>query len=246
MNRFAIFGYDPGGMEYRNGAAVLILCSKMRVQGMHLKATQSVNETLDFYRDTLKIYPDNIEVLGAGLDTCLSWATIAGGSRPMDIYLRSRYGVNVQSPNSLQGAMLTQGMSMAIKVCEAYGNATFILNESHPKVGYYAEFNKPYNYNLGMWWDLIGLISKYNRNIINSDYIESIPNAFFDQNQFKIIYDNDHVWDALFAAFTVVNYRFNPTKQRFNDLMIDTKTNSTYTDLVIPTDTKEYAHYYWI
>lgn len=164
----------------------------------------------------------------------------------MDVYLRNTYGLNVQSPNSLRGSMLTQGMSMSIKVCEIYGNSTFVLNESHPKVGYYAEFNKTYSYNFSMWWELIGLICKYNRDIINSDDISCIPYAYFDNDQFELIYSNDHVWDALFAAFTVVKYWINPGKQSYNDLMINAQTKRTYSDLVMPMDTKEYSHYFWI
>jgi len=69
----------------------------------------------------------------------------------MDLYLRETYPQvrnSVISSNGLYGAMVVQGMAMAILLREQWGD--ILLNETHPKVQYYAQSGVVYRFGNSM------------------------------------------------------------------------------------------------
>lgn len=169
-----IAGYDPGG-KLVNGVAVLEIESG-RIERIHLGTCDFADEALDFISH--KAGTQN-ELAAIGIDSLLSWSTGASGWRPMDIYLRGKYppvANSVVSSNSARGAMAVQGIALAIRIRAKWADAH--LNETHPKVLYYALTKRAYNYNDEM---ITWLISQFNLS-----------------NETRIA--NEHEWDALISA----------------------------------------------
>ena len=82
---------------------------------------------------------------GAGIDTLMFWSPGHAGWREADLWLREKYELakkSVLSPNSLQGAMALQGMSLAILLRR--DNRDFPISETHPKVLYHALSGEKY------------------------------------------------------------------------------------------------------
>lgn len=112
------YGTDPGGINAFGVAALeedgffeTWLCS-------------SVDESLT------KI----AEPKGVGIDCPLWWSSETGGGRFADRWLRKTYRIapgTVQSANSLKGAVLTQGLTLAILLRRSYPDVP--ITESHPK-----------------------------------------------------------------------------------------------------------------
>jgi hypothetical protein len=112
------YGADPGGINCFGMAALeddgsfeTWLCS-------------SVDEALT------KI----VQPAGVGIDCPLWWSSGAGGGRFADGWLRKTYGISsgtVQSANSLKGAVLIQGVMLAMTLRKSYPSVS--ITESHPK-----------------------------------------------------------------------------------------------------------------
>jgi predicted nuclease with RNAse H fold len=69
-----------------------------------------------------------------GIDCPMWWSSGAGGGRKVDSWLRKTYNIHpgtVQSANSLRGAVLVQGIMLAIRVREKYPGLP--ITETHPK-----------------------------------------------------------------------------------------------------------------
>jgi hypothetical protein len=112
------YGADPGGIK-RFGVAALEddgsfntwLCS-------------SVDEALT------KI----VQPTGVGIDCPLWWSSGAGGGRFADGWLRETYSISsgtIQSANSLKGAVIIQGIMLAMMLRKSYPKVS--ITESHPK-----------------------------------------------------------------------------------------------------------------
>ena len=103
----------------------------------------SVAEIFTWFEDQ-----SGTEPFAAGIDTLLSWPIKnEAGWREVDSYLRQTYPVvanSVISANGLYGSMCLNGMSLAMKLREKWPD--IILNETHPKVLYYALANQKYKY----------------------------------------------------------------------------------------------------
>ena len=120
---------------------------------------------------------------------------------------------SVLSSNSLYGAMVVQGMAMAKLLRDNWNK--IVLNETHPKVQYYAK-----------------------RGIVYKDYEKKMNNWLRDE---MACYDfpkisNGHEWDALFSAwvtFQAIQNGLTP------DLLDITNSKSS---LLFPVGT---VHYYW-
>ena len=112
-------GCDPGG-EKKFGVA------KLHPDG-HFETRQfsSVDEVLQLI---------DKEPLGVGIDSPLWWCSGEGGGRAADKWIRQSYGLSggqVQSVNSLRGAVVVQGILLAMKLREKYPNVR--VTEAHPK-----------------------------------------------------------------------------------------------------------------
>jgi hypothetical protein len=62
------------------------------------------------------------------------WTSVIGGSRRVDYWLRSTYGIHpgtVQSVNSLRGAVVVQGIMLAMRLREQ--SPSLPITEAHPK-----------------------------------------------------------------------------------------------------------------
>lgn len=70
----------------------------------------------------------------AGIDCPMWWSSAVGGGRYVDAWLRKTYGVHsgtVQSVNSLRGAVVVQGIMLAMRLRERHPNLP--ITETHPK-----------------------------------------------------------------------------------------------------------------
>jgi len=115
------FGADPGGVD-NFGIAVL------QEDGTYeTKCVSSVDEATDWIFGLG--HPN-----GVGIDCPLWWSSGRGGGRKADQWLRDQEGINpatVQSANSLQGAVLVQGIMLAMLMRERYPGIP--ITEAHPK-----------------------------------------------------------------------------------------------------------------
>jgi hypothetical protein len=139
-----IIGYDPGG-AYANGICYLELTENLRVAGFNSSIVSTCDEALAWLFDEQKIDP--MRVIGAGIDSLLSWSTV-GTFRPMDYFLKREYPeveASVLSVNSAYGAMAIQGMVFAHELAAIAPNLK-MLNETHPKVAYYAQTGRRHDY----------------------------------------------------------------------------------------------------
>ncbi len=71
---------------------------------------------------------------GVGIDCPLWWSSGQGGGRKADQWIRKEGRISsgtVQSANSLQGAVLVQGMMLAMMLRERYPGVP--ITEAHPK-----------------------------------------------------------------------------------------------------------------
>lgn len=136
-----LFGYDPGGLGAAGAAIGRIHPNGLEILGF--STCDSVDEAIQF----LQRMAGDEEVLAAGIDTYLSWAMRRCGWREVDCYLRRTYpqvAGSVFASNSAAGSMAVQGMAMAIRLRELWPG--IVLNETHPKVLYYALSDNVYAY----------------------------------------------------------------------------------------------------
>ncbi|MFH0821763.1 MAG: DUF429 domain-containing protein [Pseudomonadota bacterium] len=170
-----IIGYDPGGAG-SNGVAVLDVPAAGEARAW--VCTKSyVDEAMAWILDRL----GDAEPNAPGIDTYLSWSTGSSGWRPMDTLLKRQYPavqLSVFASNSAQGSMAVQGMAMALRLRGLWGDR-IRLNETHPKVAYYALAGVRYEFDdaLVRW-----LLNRFNPPL-------NVPVR------------DDHQWDALFSAW---------------------------------------------
>ena len=191
-----VLGYDPGGRG-SHGAAVV---SRLPDGSMTVKVAtmSSVAEILTWFTDQCVTGP-----IAAGIDTLLSWPIQdEAGWRAIDIYLRETYPLvakSVISANGLYGAMCLNGMSLAMKLREKWPHV--ILNETHPKVLYYALSNKKYKYDPRM--------------------VTWLRQEMKLTGQFQV--SNDNEWDAAISAwYTLVSIE----RESSRDLVADFQTDN--------------------
>jgi len=122
-------GADPGGKR-KFGAAILFDDSSH-----DCKDVSSVPEFINFIQRKLDLRGDGRLVLpsGVGIDAPLWWSKKEGGSRMADEWIRHQYNVgsSVLSVNSLQGAVLVQGIILARELRSVFPSIK--ITESHPK-----------------------------------------------------------------------------------------------------------------
>ena len=114
----ACFGADPGGAR-RFGLAALHVDGRFET-----RCCSSVDEAVKWI--------DHPEAVG--IDCPLWWSSAKGGGRQVDSWLRSTYGIHpgtVQSVNSLRGAILTQGILLAMRLRAR--SPSLPVTETHPK-----------------------------------------------------------------------------------------------------------------
>ena len=166
-------GYDPGGAG-ANGVAVLERhpLGSLSARTQTLASVDEVFAWLDDQRGTKHL-------AGVGIDTYLTWGTGPSGWRPMDRAMRNMYPSvqqSVFSSNSAAGSMAIQGMAMALRARGAWPQTR--LNETHPKILYFALSGEKYSFGAAMTRWLLDAI---------------------DTTDVQIA--NDHEWDALISAW---------------------------------------------
>jgi predicted nuclease with RNAse H fold len=112
------FGADPGG-EDRFGVASL------RADGsFDTWCCSSVDDAVRLIDSPRAI----------GIDCPMWWSSVAGGGRRVGSWLRKTYGIpsgTVQSVNSLRGAVVVQGILLAMRLRERA--PAVAITETHPK-----------------------------------------------------------------------------------------------------------------
>lgn len=117
-------GADPGG-QGAFGVAVI------------RQGVAPVTDVVSCARGALAFVEDEVgeaQIAGVGIDAPLWWSSGAAGLRGADRWLRIERGVShstAQSPNSLRGAVLLQGVMFAADLRAQYGLVP--LTETHPK-----------------------------------------------------------------------------------------------------------------
>jgi hypothetical protein len=112
-------GCDPGG-DKNFGVAKLFQNGEYECRTL-----SSVEEVLKYVA---------FAPLGVGVDCPLWWSTGKGGGRKADKWIRQNYGFSggeVQSINSLRGAVLVQGVLLAMELRKRFPNV--MITECHPK-----------------------------------------------------------------------------------------------------------------
>ena len=112
------YGADPGGIKTfgvaalgEDGTFMTWICS-------------SVDEAMQFIKEPVAL----------GIDCPLWWSSGKGGGRYADEWLRSTYKIHpstVQSVNSLKGAVVVQGIMLAMMARRSFPSIP--ITESHPK-----------------------------------------------------------------------------------------------------------------
>ena len=168
-----VFGYDPGGAG-ANGLAFIKQSAKLT----HVQTftVDCVNDAINWLSNQMN--GDDLNCVG--IDTFLSWSTSRSGWRPMDDRLKRTYPSvqgSVFSSNSAAGSMAIQGIALAHRLREIWPNVH--LNETHPKVLYFALTSKKYTWGQEMicWLD---------------EKLDA---------EGGIDPENEHEWDALISAW---------------------------------------------
>lgn len=170
-------GYDPGGKR-ANGAAYARF-SNGKALDINTATFSYVEETIEWFME--QVGKDTPKAIG--IDAYLTWSSLKSGWRNVDEYLRNKHqkvAKSVFSSNSAHGSMAIQGMAMAFRVRNKWPIIT--LNETHPKVLYFAMRNKKYSFSKTKMSMSKWLLSKI---IYANDYDIR----------------NEHEWDALFSAW---------------------------------------------
>ncbi|MEK5183364.1 hypothetical protein [Paenibacillus sp. FSL P4-0288] len=203
-----IIGYDPGGKN-ANGIAYLKVSQANKITGFNSTTCNTLDEVLYWLFVEEQLNPGNI--LCAGIDAFLSWPTI-GNWRPMDLYLQNKYSSvssSVLCTNSASGSMAIQGIQAAGVFVDHLPNIHFI-NETHPKVAYYALTHRKHDYyndelnrkakfvNMKnakrMWLELSTWIT--------ADSVSNFPGISTN----SLVMGTEHEWDALFSAWFTYHY----------------------------------------
>jgi len=127
-----ILGFDPGG---KSGVA-LLRAGGNEPPSLRWGTVASVDAAVDWYL----VHLNGSIPTGIGIDAPLSWETGPCGWRGPDFWLKRHYPAvagSVVSTNSAYGAMAVQGIALALRLSRRIEKA-LALNETHPKVLYYA------------------------------------------------------------------------------------------------------------
>lgn len=189
---------------------IIGICAKVNT-------TDNVNQAFQWFTDKVGT---ETEVKAAGIDTLLCWSTGDSGWRLVDKRLKEKYPFvqnSVMASNALYGAMVVQGISMAMLLRKEWSE--IILNETHPKVQYYAQTKKPYKFQ--------GKIIKWLRRQINC--------ADFPQIR------NEHEWDALYSAWIT----FRAIQNRATPDLLDVTNSRASATMLYPVCPISHIHYYW-
>ena len=168
-----VVGYDPGG-NCKHGLA------RATVRDGDIVCVTT--KTLRTVADVLASIRDIKTPLGIGIDTLTCWSTGHSGLRPADCWLRQRYPdvkKRVLAPGSLRGAMSVNGMALLVALREEFPD--IFVTETHPKVLYYALFNR-------RWDPNTSVMDKCLSRLLNVD----------------IAPQNEHEWDAAISILPVV------------------------------------------
>jgi predicted nuclease with RNAse H fold len=136
----AWYGCDPGG-DNKFGVAALSPDGRFETW-----CVPSVDEAVAHISQPVSL----------GIDCPMWWSSGAGGGRKVDSWLRKAHNIRsgtVQSVNSLRGAVLVQGIMLAIRVREKHPGLP--ITETHPKALLLALKNPPWS-QLTMTFDLVG------------------------------------------------------------------------------------------
>jgi len=115
------FGADPGG---KNCFGIAHLCDNGE---FHASCVSSADEAMHWLKSR------NVSPSGLGVDCPLWWSSSGSGDRQADRWLRQIYKTSsVLTTNSLQGAVLIQGVMLAYRAQQSFGEIN--LTETHPKV----------------------------------------------------------------------------------------------------------------
>ncbi len=134
-NEGIYLGFDPGG-DHKFGVALL------DGDCLRTSTVSTVDEAVGWAGDAC----GSRRPIAAGIDTLLHWAASKSGTRPCDFQLRNKYPLmknSIVSPNSLYGAMTIGGMALAFRLRQKW--AELVLNETHPKVFFYARWDQRYD-----------------------------------------------------------------------------------------------------
>jgi hypothetical protein len=169
-------GFDPGG-DKAFGVALIHEQGVNQPLACHVGTTSCADEACDWaWEAAAGRLPD-----GAGIDTLMFWSSGPSGWRPADLWLRQRYKEvcnSVQSPNGLWGAMLMQGMALAIKLRRCWPSLP--ITETHPKILYHTMVGR----GRYRWPEQSNEMSEWLRAELTTN----------------INIKNDHEFDALFSA----------------------------------------------
>ena len=177
MNQFSgvIAGYDPGG-NGKHGVAVASFengkCHTITVSTE--PSTEAVITKLESYSDLKAI----------GIDTLTVWSTGPSGWRPADTWLRDRYKDvknSVVSANGLFGSMGLNGMALLYSIRNSLPQIS--VNETHPKVLYFALTGRRYDY---------------------SKRREEMDKYLSECFQCSVSTESDHEWDAAISVVATV------------------------------------------
>lgn len=192
--RDVVIGIDPGGQN-KNGVALIFLKGN-KIIDVKTKNEKSVNTIIRWISMSIS---SNDSVIAIGIDSCLWWSTYRCGWRPMDRYLKMKYKLayrSVFSINGARGSMLTQGIMLGDLLSKKFPNA--IINETHPKVAYYAETKTKYT-----------LSKKAPSKTMNSFLINKIRHVG-NLNKFSKTFlpqnCSEHEWDAIYSALFTLEY----------------------------------------
>ena len=169
-------GYDPGG-KAANGAAILTVSNDVR--SLQTATLDSVDDTLEWFDACLG---GGVPV-AIGIDSFLSWETGPSGWRGPDKWLREMYPSakkSVMASNSTFGSMAVQGMAMALRLRDRWDR--IVLNETHPKVLYYALTGEHYSFP--------GINNQMVDWLQDTTAVPAMPNSL-----------TDHAWDAAISAW---------------------------------------------
>jgi len=154
IERHVVLGYDPGG---RSGVAIIRSAGGLP-SSCDWATVGSVDAAFAWYAERLA----GAIPTGIGIDTPLCWQTGKCGWRGPDLWLRATYPEvehSILSTNSAYGAMAVQGPALALRLRTHFSPSMPHLNETHPKVLYYALNHRPYPRTSPMPQDVVEWLS---------------------------------------------------------------------------------------
>jgi predicted nuclease with RNAse H fold len=125
-NQIIWFGADPGGQN-SFGTAIL-----HKNGSFETGITSYTDETMQWL--LTRVEEQKLTPVSAGIDAPLWWSSGRAGERKVDRILQDEFGIShstAQSINSLRGAVLVQGIMLAIRLREKFSSIE--ITEAHPK-----------------------------------------------------------------------------------------------------------------